>query len=161
MGSTNARSDLALVGNKFPVEGVTSLLGDIALIDSRSFNVTSKNEETLIVNLRQRVVISGLWNVTGLLHLTPGVLVGIKFVGICHVFEIVLATKNDNGMPENSGSVMRNVGRDGVSFLRNWLPSDAIFRIVDQLLYAIDTKSPHIIHWTLLDISSAVNIKTK
>lgn len=109
MGSTNARSDLALVGNKFPLEGVTSLFGDIALVDSRSFNITSENEETLIVDLRQGVVISGLWNVSGLLHLTPGVLVGVKFVGICHVLEIVLATKNDNGVPENSGSVMRDV----------------------------------------------------
>lgn len=159
MGSTNARSDLALIGDEFPVEGVTILFGDIALIDSGSFDITSENEETLIVDLRQRVVISGLWNVTGLLHLTPRVLVGIKFVGVSHVFEIILATKNDNGMPENSGSVMRDVGRDGVSFLRNWLPSDAIFRIIDQLLYAIDTKSPHIIHWALLDISSTVNIK--
>jgi len=159
VGSTDARSDLALVGDEFPVEGVTILFSDIAFINSRSFNITSKNEETLIINLRQRVVVTGLWNVTGLLHLTPRMLVGIKFVGVSHVFEIILTTKNDNGMPENSGSVMRDVGRDGVSFLRNWLPSDAIFRIIDQLLYAIDTKSPHIIHWALLDVSSTVNIK--
>ena len=136
MRGSDARSDLALVGDKFPVEGITILFGDIALIGSRSFNITSEDEEALIVNLRQGVIISGLWNISRLLHLTPRTFISVKFKCVLAVFEIVLATEHDDTVAKDSRFVMRDFGRNVLALLSYGFPSNPVLRIRDQFLYS-------------------------
>ena len=159
MGSSYARFCMFIImSNLLPFNSLTKFSTKIALIHSQSFNIPSKNNELLLINLTKSMVISRLWYVTFLFHFAPNKFVGIELISICSIIIINNATKNNDTMAKNSGSVMGNIAWL-VTFAFDRFPIDVIFRIVTELLNSSNIKSPHSIHRTFFDISATMNIQ--
>ena len=145
--------------NLFPFQGRTILRALKTFISSRALNETTENNECTITNLTKSMVISWFWNVTSLLDFGPSSLGGVELVCVSYVLVwIQNSSKNDHWMAKNRWSVVRKVSwnRPRVGHL---LPWHTVFWIRNQLLHSRHWESPHVTHWSFLNISTSMNIQ--
>jgi hypothetical protein len=137
MRGSNAWSSLALDFYKGPLESASIFLAGVALIHSRALDESSEDQKAVVVDLRQRMVISWLWNISSLLKFGPAVLRRVKLISIKSIIIVADSTENYDRMPENGRSVMRQLARL-LTFAVNWLPRDSVLGIIDKSLDTID-----------------------
>jgi hypothetical protein len=104
------------------------------------------------------VVISCLRDLASLLQLGPGVLVGVELEALLIIF-IIDAPENYNLMIKYARLMVRNVVRDKTALLRNCLPLNSVLWVLDEFMNALNAKSPHVVHGSDLNVSSAVDIQ--
>ena len=63
-------------------------------------------------------------------------------------------------MAENRSLVVGDVTWDG-SFLLHWLPANSLVLVILEVLNTVNTKLPHAVHGSFLDVSASVDIETK
>lgn len=154
--STDAGLLVRLLGDLFPLEGVAVLTGHVCLIDTRTVNEATEDEEGLIINHGQRVVVTALGHITRLLEHGPSILVRVKLEG--GGLSIADASKDNNLVAEDSWLVMADSRGDRASLL-NLLPANAILRVVLELVDSIDAETPHVVHGANFNVAPTVDIK--
>jgi hypothetical protein len=137
MRGSDAWSSLALDLYEGPLESASIFLAGVALIHSRALDESSEDQKAVVVDLRQRMVISWLWNISSLLKFGPAVLRRVKLISIESIIIVADSTENYDRMPENGRSVMRQLARL-LTFAVNWLPRDSVLGIIDKSLDTID-----------------------
>ena len=158
MRCSRARSLFSGSFNKFPFKGVSIFLSDIAIINSWTLNESSINQESFWADLGEGMVISWLWDSSCLLKLSPGMCCGIEVIWVLAIIISANSSEENYRVSIQSWFMMRQFSWL-LSLALDWLPGDSERWVLNKPLNALNRKSPHIAHWTFLDISATMNIE--
>lgn len=104
------------------------------------------------------MVISWLRHISDLFHLCPIILAGVKLVSILRVIVIANSSEDDDGVAKYGGGMMRQLPWL-CALAVNWLPGYTVLWILDKGLDTLNGESPHVAHWSLLNVSSSVDVE--
>lgn len=105
------------------------------------------------------MIVSGLWDVTALLQLAPGLLLSVELIGIFAVGIILYSAEDNSFIVENGRFVMRNLSGNS-SVLLDALPLHTGIAMKCQIVQCAQIYSPHRSNWANLDISSTMDVQT-
>lgn len=155
---SDARGFWAICAHLLPMKSVVLFGADVALVGSGAIDESSENDETLIVNLGQRVVVSWFWDFTILLEFGPCFFAHIEFVHVLNSVDSGHASVDHNLVSKHSGFMMRDLAWK-TSFFLDRLPLDSVIGVVLKLLDTRNAELPHVADGSLLDVPAAMDVE--